>query len=57
MWGSPLAYADWNEFAGALAQLTINLVSIVVAGVATLSLQRAAYARRRAAAQAQGSNR
>ena len=55
--GVALAYADWNEFAGALAQLTLNLASIVVAGVATLSLQRAAYARRRAAAQAQGSNR
>lgn len=45
--GVASAYADWDEFAGALAQLTINLVSIIVAGVATLSLQRAAYARRR----------
>jgi hypothetical protein len=42
------AYGNWDEFAGALAQLTINLVSIVVAGVGTLTLQRAAYARRRA---------
>ena len=54
--GVASAYADWHEFAGALAQLTINLVSIVIAGVATLSIQRAAYARRRAA-RAQGSNR
>jgi uncharacterized hydrophobic protein (TIGR00271 family) len=46
--GVALAYADWNEFAGALAQLTINLGSIVIAGVATLSIQRAAYDRRRA---------
>jgi uncharacterized hydrophobic protein (TIGR00271 family) len=53
--GVALAYADWNEFAGALAQLTINLGSIVIAGVATLSIQRAAYDRRRAS-RAQGSN-
>jgi uncharacterized hydrophobic protein (TIGR00271 family) len=45
--GVAAAYADWEEFGGALAQLTINLVSIVVAGVATLALQRAAYRRRR----------
>jgi uncharacterized hydrophobic protein (TIGR00271 family) len=45
--GVASAYSDWNEFAGALAQLTINLGSIVVAGVATLWLQRTAYARRR----------
>jgi uncharacterized hydrophobic protein (TIGR00271 family) len=52
--GVASAYGNWDEFAGALEQLTINLVSIVVAGVATLTLQRAAYARRRAA-RAQGS--
>ena len=46
--GVAAAYTDWHEFAGALAQLTINLGSIIVAGVVTLSLQRAGYARRRA---------
>jgi hypothetical protein len=48
------AYADWDEFTGALVQLLINVLSILVAGIATLALQRAAY-RRRAATQ--GSNR
>jgi uncharacterized hydrophobic protein (TIGR00271 family) len=52
--GVASAYRNWDEFAGALAQLTINLAAIVVAGVATLSLQRAGYARRRA--RGQGSN-
>lgn len=44
--GVASAYADWAEFRGALAQLGINLISIVVAGVATLLLQRAGFARR-----------
>ncbi len=44
--GVAAAYADWNEFRGALAQLGINLVSIVVAGVATLMIQRAGFTRR-----------
>ena len=52
--GVAAAYADWGEFTGALVQLLINVLSILVAGIATLALQRAAY-RRRAAAQ--GSNR
>ena len=52
--GVAAAYGDWNEFTGALVQLLINVLSILVAGIATLALQRAAY-RRRAAAQ--GSNR
>jgi uncharacterized hydrophobic protein (TIGR00271 family) len=46
--GVAAAYADWAEFRGALAQLTINLVSIVTAGIATLTLQRLEYRRRRA---------
>ena len=46
--GVAAAYGDWGELSGALAQLLINLVAIVLAGVATLSLQRALYARRRA---------
>lgn len=48
--GVAAAYGDWNEFRGAAAQLAINLVAIVLAGVVTLSVQRAAYVRRRRAA-------
>jgi uncharacterized hydrophobic protein (TIGR00271 family) len=44
--GVAAAYGDWAEFRGALAQLVINLISIVLAGVSTLLLQRAAFARR-----------
>jgi uncharacterized membrane protein len=44
--GVAAAYTDWAEFRGALAQLSRNLVSIVCAGIATLMLQRAAFARR-----------
>ena len=46
--GVAAAYGDWHEFAGALAQLGINLSAIIVAGIATLSLQRLVYLRRRA---------
>jgi uncharacterized hydrophobic protein (TIGR00271 family) len=46
--GVAAAYGDWNEFGGALAQLGINLASILIAGMATLSLQRFVYLRRRA---------
>jgi uncharacterized hydrophobic protein (TIGR00271 family) len=45
--GVAAAYRDWNEARGALAQLLINLVCIVVAGVSTLALQRLGFARRR----------
>jgi uncharacterized hydrophobic protein (TIGR00271 family) len=45
--GVAAAYADWDEFGGALAQLGINLVCVILAGVATLSTQRAFYDRRR----------
>lgn len=40
------AYADWSEFRGALAQLALNLACIVVAGVATLTVQRLSFIRR-----------
>jgi uncharacterized hydrophobic protein (TIGR00271 family) len=40
-------YGEWDECAGALEQLGLNLVLIVLAGVATLSLQRRLYVRRR----------
>jgi uncharacterized hydrophobic protein (TIGR00271 family) len=46
--GVASAYGDWSEVGGALAQLLINLAAIVAAGVATLSLQRALFARRAA---------
>jgi uncharacterized hydrophobic protein (TIGR00271 family) len=45
--GVAAAYGDGSEVAGAAAQLGVNLFCIVGAGVATLALQRAAYARRR----------
>ncbi len=47
--GVAAAYADWPAFRGSLAQLAINLASLVAAGVLTLLVQRASYARRRGA--------
>jgi uncharacterized hydrophobic protein (TIGR00271 family) len=44
--GVASAYGDWAEFRGAIAQLSLNLVSIVGAGIGTLLLQRAGFARR-----------
>ncbi len=41
------AYGDWAECGGALGQLVLNLVVIVAAGLATLVVQRAVFARRR----------
>ena len=45
--GVAAAYGDGSEVAGAAAQLGVNLICIVTAGVATLALQRAFYTRRR----------
>jgi Domain of unknown function (DUF389) len=45
--GVATAYGDWSELRGASAQLALNLLCIVTAVVATLSLQRAFYRRRR----------
>jgi uncharacterized hydrophobic protein (TIGR00271 family) len=45
--GVASAYRDWSEVAGAAGQLALNLVCIVSAVVATLSLQRWFYRRRR----------
>jgi uncharacterized hydrophobic protein (TIGR00271 family) len=42
-----IAYGDWGEAGGASAQLAINLVSIVLAGVVTLFVQRRYYVTRR----------
>jgi uncharacterized hydrophobic protein (TIGR00271 family) len=45
--GVAAANADWSEWRGAMAQLSLNLSAIVLAGVTTLSVQRALYERRR----------
>ena len=45
--GVAAAYGDWGEAGGAAAQLGINLVSIVVAGLVTLFIQRRYYVTRR----------
>lgn len=45
--GVASAYRDWHELGGASGQLALNLVCIVTAVVATLSLQRWLYRRRR----------
>lgn len=45
--GVAAAYGDWSEAAGAAGQLCVNLACIVVAGIATLAVQRLLYARRR----------
>ena len=45
--GVAAAYADWSEVRGAATQLAVNLTCIVVAVVATLTLQRLVYQRRR----------
>jgi hypothetical protein len=41
------AYGDMDEALGAAAQLGINLLAIVLAGVLTLFVQRRYYLRRR----------
>ena len=45
--GVAAAYGDWGEVGGAAAQLGVNLACIVSAVVATLSLERWFYRRRR----------
>jgi uncharacterized hydrophobic protein (TIGR00271 family) len=45
--GVTAAYGDWDNFGGSVAQLAINMASILVAGSAVLTIQRALYARRR----------
>ena len=41
--GVAAAYGDWDQAAGAAAQLAINLTAIVLAGVLTLLVQRRAF--------------
>ena len=45
--GVAAAYGDWSECGGAALQLGVNLVTIVLAGVATLWIQRRFYVSRR----------
>lgn len=45
--GIAAAVGDWSEWRGAMAQLTVNLTAILLAGVVTLFLQRMLYQRRR----------
>ena len=44
--GVAAAYGDCDGWPGSLAQLALNLVSIVVAGTLVLAVQRMLYARR-----------
>ncbi len=45
--GVAAAYGNLGELRGSAVQLGLNLLVMIVAGVGTLRLQRAAYARRR----------
>lgn len=45
--GIALALGDWEEWRGAIGQLAVNLAAIILAGVATLQIQRSLYKRRR----------
>jgi uncharacterized hydrophobic protein (TIGR00271 family) len=45
--GVAAAYEDWHECVGAIAQLSINMPSIVLAGMTTLYIQRRFYGARR----------
>ncbi len=45
--GVAAAFADWSEWRGAMAQLVVNLCGILLAGIATLYVQRLFYVRRR----------
>ena len=45
--GVAAAFGDWQEWIGAMGQLTLNLGAILLAGIGTLYLQRRLYRRRR----------
>jgi uncharacterized hydrophobic protein (TIGR00271 family) len=45
--GVAAAFGDWADWRGAIAQLAINLSSIVIAGILTLLVQNRVYERRR----------
>ncbi len=42
-----VAYTDWDEWVGAMGQLSVNLAAITTAGVITLFIQRRIYISRR----------
>ena len=46
--GLAAAYQDWSSWRGSMAQLAINVGSIIVAGSAVLAVQRLLYIRRKA---------
>jgi uncharacterized membrane protein len=43
-----MAYRRWDTALGSLAQLAVNLTTLLIAGTLTLAIQRAAYLRSRA---------
>jgi uncharacterized hydrophobic protein (TIGR00271 family) len=45
--GIAIAYGDWETAAGSAGQLLVNLAAILLAGTATLYVQRLLYLRRR----------
>jgi uncharacterized hydrophobic protein (TIGR00271 family) len=45
--GVAAALGNWADWRGAMAQLSLNLTAILLAGVATLAIQRRLYERRR----------
>jgi uncharacterized hydrophobic protein (TIGR00271 family) len=45
--GVAAAYQDWAAWRGSMGQLALNLTAILLAGTATLFIQRVLYARRR----------
>jgi uncharacterized hydrophobic protein (TIGR00271 family) len=47
--GVAAAYTEWSEWRGAMLQLGVNLGAILIAGIATLYVQRLLYTRRRRA--------
>jgi uncharacterized hydrophobic protein (TIGR00271 family) len=44
--GIAAALGDWADWRGSMAQLAVNLIAILIAGVGTLEIQRALYRRR-----------
>jgi uncharacterized hydrophobic protein (TIGR00271 family) len=44
--GIASAFADWADWRGAIEQLTINLAAILIAGIATLLIQRTVFQHR-----------
>jgi uncharacterized hydrophobic protein (TIGR00271 family) len=44
--GIAAAFANWSDWRGAMAQLSLNLSAILLAGVLTLAVQRLLYERR-----------